>query len=179
MEQKVITVQVRLDKPMLRSFALFDTLRLKKQWKRPALFSVIMLAFSAVCFLSVGRERSHSLGAVLLLAGVAMPVSYVLTLFNRISEQAKKLKLDIPRNVYTLAFCDESIDLINASRPEAGARLEWQKMGGAFRVKKAIYLYLTHENAFILPEGQATASQDELWEMIVKNLPEGRAYDKR
>ena len=176
--QKTISIQVKMDKKILRSFALFDTFRLKKHWKRPAFFALIMLAFSAVCFFWPGEKQSALLGGVLLAVGLLVPFSYVFMFLSQLSEKAKKLRLDPPRKVYSLSFSNECIHVANDMKVQEDVRLEWQKMGAAFRVKNAIYLYMTRDKAFILPDGQADAPAEELWAMIMKNMPEGRASVK-
>lgn len=174
---QTITIHVKMDKKILRSFALFDTFRLKKHWKRPALFALIMLVFALVC-LWPGKQQSALLGCVLLIVGLLVPFSYVFMFLSQLKEKAQKLRLDPPRKVYSLAFSSECIRVVNDMKVQEEVRLEWQKMGAAFRVKNAIYLYMTRDKAFILPDGQADASAEELWAMIVKNMPEGRASVK-
>jgi hypothetical protein len=89
--------------------------------------------------------------------------------------QAKKLRLDPPRRVYTLTFSPAGVHIVNDMKADEEADLEWKKIPAAFRRKKAIYLYAAPTRAFILPDGQGDASQDELWAMLVKHLRKGCA----
>ena len=175
LENQTITVQVKMDYKTLRSFALFDTFRLKRRGAKPALFGIIFLVFAAICFGAVDKEQNWLLGSVMLLIGLGMPAVYVGMFLSQVKGQAKKLKLDPPRRVYTVCLSDECVRITNNLKEEEPVTLEWEKIPGAFRRKKAIYLYATPARAFILPDGQADATPDEVWAMLEKNLKPGRA----
>jgi len=178
MNAKTITVHVKMDAKTLRAFSLFDTFRLKKQWKRPVLFGAILVAFAIACFLT-GKAQSAMIGSLLLIVGLGLPFVYVSMFLSQVKEQAKKMRLNPPRRVYSLSFTPEKITVTNDIKKEETVTLEWEKLSGAFRVKKAVYLYATRTRAFILPNGQADAPDDELWALIVSGLPQGRAFDWR
>jgi len=175
---QTITIHVKMDRKILRSFALFDAFALKKRWKKPALFSAILTAFSIVCFLLTGKGQNVLLGTVLLIVGLGLPLVYVLMFLIQVGDTAKKMKLQKPRPVYTLALSDEKIVVTNDLKEEAPVTIEWAKLPVAFRRKDAIYLYITRAKAFVLPNGQADASPDELWAMFERNMQKGRARTK-
>lgn len=178
MSARTITIHVKMDRKSLRSFALFDTFLLKKQWKKPAGFAGILLVFAAVCFLS-GKPQSGLIGSVLLVLGIGLPVVYVAMFLSQVKERAKKMRLDPPRKVYTLTLAPDGVTIRNDMKAEADVRLEWDKIPAAFRMRRAVYLYASAAKAFILPDGQADASPAEVWDFIVKHLPEGRANVKK
>lgn len=178
MSLKTITVHVKMDRKTLRSFAVFDTFLLKKQWKRPLGFAGILIAFALISFLS-GKTQSVMLGSVLLIVGLGLPFTYVTMFLSQVKEQAKKMRLDPPRKVYTLTLDDGGVTIRNDMKVEADVHLEWDKIPAAFRMRKAVYLYASPVKAFILPDGQADASPAEVWDFIVKHLPEGRANVKK
>lgn len=177
MKNKFITVHVRMDYKTLRDFSLFDTFVLKKHWFKPAVFGVVFVIFAIICFAATGREQNWLLGTVMLLIGLGMPAVYVGMFLGGVKNQAKKLKL--PRDVYTLTISDECIRIHNDLKKEEQVILEWNKVPAAFRCKKAIYLYAAPTRAFILPDGQADVSADELWTMMVRNLRPGCARKRR
>jgi hypothetical protein len=177
MRKSVITVSVHMDYKTLREFSLFDTFVLKKHWLRPAVFGAIFLIFAVVCFAAAGKEQNWLLGTVMLLIGLGMPAVYVGMFLSQVKSQAKKLRL--PRKVYTLTFTNEYVRIFNNMKQEDQVTLEWPKIPAAFRRKKAIYLYAAPTRAFILPDGQADASADELWAMMEKHLRKGRARNRR
>lgn len=177
MKKNMITVPVRMDYKTLRDFSLFDTFILKKHWFKPAIFGAAFVIFAIICFAATGKEQNWLLGTVMLLIGLGMPAVYVGMFLSGVKGQAKKLKL--PRKVYTLTCSNECIRIHNDLKEEEQVTLEWKKIPAAFRCKKAIYLYAAPTRAFILPDGQADASADELWAMMVKNLRKGCARSRR
>lgn len=179
MSSKTITVHVKMDYKTLRSFSMFDTFLLKKRGVRPLIFGAIFLFFAIICFAATDKEQNWLLGTVMLLIAVGMPSVYVGFFLSQVKGLAKKLKLNPPRAVYTLAFNDQQVTIRNDLKQEDTVELPWDHIAAAFRVKKAIYLYATPMKAFILPDGQADATPDELWAMMVKKLPEGRARVKK
>lgn len=179
MKKNVITVPVRMDYKTLRNFSLFDTFLLKKRIVRPAIFGGIFLVFAIICFAATGREQNWLLGSVMLLIAIGMPAVYVGMFLSQVKAQAKKLRLDPPRKVYTLTFSPGGVHIVNDMKADEEADLEWKKIPAAFRTKKAIYLYAAPTRAFILPDGQGDATQDELWAMMEKHLRKGCARNRR
>lgn len=175
MSAKNITVHVKMDRRTLRSFALFDTFILRKRWMRPAIFGGIFLIFALICFLATDKEQNTLLGVVMLLIALGMPSVYVGMFLSGVKKQAKKLRLDPPRAVYTLILSEQSVTIHNDLKAETDVTLPWDKLPAAFRVRRAIYLYAAPTRAFILPDGQADAPQDEVWQRIVDHVPTGRA----
>jgi len=76
MARRSITVHVKMDRRTLRSFAVYDTFILKKQWRRPAIFSLILLAFAGACLFFIDREQHVLIGSVLLAVAAVVPFSY-------------------------------------------------------------------------------------------------------
>lgn len=177
MPSKTITVHVKMDYPILRSFSLFDTFLLRKRWIRPALFGSLFVIFAIICFAATTKEQNVLMGSVLLAIGVGMPAVYVGMYLSGVKSQAKKLCL--PRKAYTVALSRERVTITNDMKKEEDVVLEWTKLPAAFRVRKAVYLYATPTRAFILPDGQADATPDEVWDMIVENMPKGRTTNKK
>lgn len=178
MSTRTITIHVKMDRKTLRSFGLFDTFLLKKQWKKPLGFAAILLVFAVISFLS-GKEQSSLLGGTLLVVGLGLPFTYVVMFLSQVKERAKKMRLDPPRKVYTLTLEEKGVTIRNDMRVEADVQLEWDRIPAAFRMRKAVYLYASPAKAFILPDGQADASPAEVWDFIVRHLPEGRANVKK
>lgn len=179
MAKDMITVPVRMDYKTLRSFSLYDTFILRKRWIKPTIFGVVFLIFAIICFAAAGKEQNWLLGTVMLVIALGMPAVYVFMFLSQVKAQAKKLRLDPPRKVYTLCFSTEKVHITNDMKANEETDLEWGKIPAAFRRKGAIYLYAAPTRAFILPDGQGDASQDELWALLEKNLRKGRAHDKR
>lgn len=172
MAKKSITVPVRMDQKTLRSFAMFDTFVLKKQWRRPATFGGIFLLFALICFFLTGKDQNVFMGVFLSIIGVGMPLVYVLMYLSSVSQQAQKLKL--PRKVYTLVIMEDFIRITNDMKVEQPVNLNWNQIHALYRRKNAIYLYVTPQKAFILPNGQADAPVEELWQMLTTRASEAK-----
>ena len=172
MARQSITVHVKMDRKTLRSFAVFDTFILKKQWRRPAVFSLILLIFAFVCVFAIDKDQHVLIGSVLLVIAAALPFSYIFMFLSGVKEQAKRLKL--PRRVYSLTLSSSGISISNDIKKEETVWLEWNKIHALHRRKGAIYLYASPARAFILPDGQADASPDELWQMMTQRVQDTR-----
>jgi len=109
---------------------------------------------------------------LLLAIAVALPFSYVFIFLSGVKEQAKKLKL--PRRVYTLTFSPGGVSISNDIKKDEVVWLEWNKVHALHRRRGAIYLYAAPTRAFILPDGQADVSQDELWLMLTDRVRAAR-----
>ena len=172
MARQSITVHVKMDRKTLRSFAVFDTFILKKQWRRPAVFSLILLIFAFVCLFAIDKDQHVLIGSVLLVIAAVLPFSYIFMFLSGVKEQAKRLKL--PRRVYSLTLSSSGISISNDIKKEETVWLEWNKIHALHRRKGAIYLYASPARAFILPDGQADASPDELWQMMTQRVQDAR-----
>ena len=172
MARQSITVHVKMDRKTLRSFSVFDTFILKKQWRRPAVFSLILLIFAFVCLFAIDKDQHVLIGSVLLVIAAALPFSYIFMFLSGVKEQAKRLKL--PRRVYSLTLSSSGISISNDIKKEETVWLEWNKIHALHRRKGAIYLYASPARAFILPDGQADASPDELWQMMTQRVQDTR-----
>jgi hypothetical protein len=178
MKNALITVPVMLDEKLLRRFSVFDLLTVKRMWRSPLLFALIMSGFAAVCFAMVGRAEGASLlGAVLLAVGLGLPLLYVFRFFSLIAAQVKRFGLERPRAVYTLSFSREENGVFAQNPGGESARYEWALLYGAFRVSGCVYLYVTKNRAFILPENQANGG--DLWGLVSEMLPTEKVWDKR
>ena len=173
MSKHSITVHVKMDRKTLRSFAVFDTFILKKQWRRPAVFALILLVFAFVCLFGIQKDQHVLIGSVLLFIAVALPFSYIFMFLSGINEQAKRLRL--PRRVYSLTLSGSGISIANDLKKEENVWVEWNKVHALHRRKNAIYLYVSPTRAFILPNGQADATPDELWQLITERAKAARA----
>ena len=178
MKTNTVTVRCRIDQKCFRKFALFDTFRLKKRGKLPALFLLIMLAFSGVCFFS-GKPQSWLPGVLLLLIGLGMPAVYVGTFLSGVNRQSKQLGLKTPRAMYTVVLKPEGVNIRNDYKAEENVNLSWDQVWGAVRYRDDVYLYATPSRAFILPKGQAEPDDGALWALLTQCLPQNKLTEKR
>ncbi|MBR1407752.1 MAG: hypothetical protein IJ573_02490 [Clostridia bacterium] len=167
-----LVLSVRLGAAEFRRFAVFNTFRRRRAWVRPLLFALIFTGFSLISLLS-GKEQGGLLGGVLLAVGLGLPLVYIGSFFSQVSAQIKRAKLKPPRLVYTVRLRRLGV---HVQQPQGkDAEFPWDKLYAACRVRSAIYLYPAPEQAFLLPEG-CGAPQDEIWEMLVRFMPEGKCH---
>ncbi|MER2054721.1 MAG: YcxB family protein [Clostridia bacterium] len=167
--ERNITIPVRLDEKTFKRFARFDMFTLRKRWVRPVIFSAILIAFAFVALLTK-KAQSGMIAAVLLAVGIGLPVVYFGSFFSQVNMQALQQKLKPPRNVYTVTLREEGIRVENNQRQEDVLEMEWAAVQKAFRRKGCIYLYVTPTKAFLLPEGQADAPDEEVWDYLTAHM---------
>lgn len=167
----ITTVQYRvhMDQKTFRSFAVYDTFRLKKHARLPILFFFIMTAFSVIALCS-GKPQSELIAGVLWVIGLGMPSLYVGTFLGQIRKQGQAFKLETPRLVYTVTLREDGISVHNELREEAELRLEWDHLYRVIRRKDCFYLYAVPSKAFILPDRDASCGAAEARRFIQKHL---------
>ena len=136
---------------MFRDFTVFDILKRRKQWKSPVIFSSILTVSALICFLMHETDGAVLLGTVLLTVALGMPAVYFITFFSSLKKQVKLQNLDPPRTVYTAELTDDP-DGIRISNGKESASYRWDRAYHAYVTDECIYLYMTQDRAFIIPE---------------------------
>ena len=167
--EKDIVIAVRLDEKTFKRFARFDMLTRRKQWVRPALFSLILIAFAVVALLT-RKEQSGMIAAVLLIAGLGLPMVYLGTFLSQVNMQAVRAKLKPARRVYTVTLREAGIRVENNQKKEDPLEMEWAAIHSAYRRKGCIYLFVTAAKAFLLPDGQANVPDSAVWDYLAAHL---------
>jgi len=178
MRTDTLTAHVRINSPLLRRFALFDTFRLKRRWVSPAVFSVILIVFSFVCMIS-GKEQAHLIGTLLQFIGLGLPLCYVLHFLLQVHDQCKRLGLKKLRPAYTLNFCPQELRIINDMAAEPEVKLPYTSLYGVWRVSGAYYIYASPSRAFILPDGQYALSPVQMWNLLKEKLDSGKLHGRK
>lgn len=190
MENQPVILLSRITPETFRAFALFDAFQRQKRWRGPALFALIFSAFAAVCF-TLGRDLPQSglLGGVLLAVGLILPAVYLLNFFKEIKTKSAQLGLDKPKLVYTVRL-DETAVSFRPSHPgkapggaapaqQGEVSTPWPQVYGAWRTREAVYLYTAENTACLLPAGQASVPDEELWAFIAAHLDPQKLHDRR
>jgi len=164
-----IRISVRLDKKTFRRFACFDLMVRKRQWVMPFVFALILIGFSVIALLS-GKPQSGMISAVLLAVGCGLPIVYFGMYLSQVNMQAEKLKLGKGKAVYTVTLRGNDFFVVNNQKKEETVTVLWKDADRAYRGRGCIYLFATPQRAFLLPSGQADASDDEVWQTIVRGL---------
>ena len=167
--EKEIVIPVRLDGKAFKRFARFDMFRLRRKWVRPAVFSLILIAFAFAALLA-RKAQSGMIAAVLLVIGIGLPIVYVGSFLSQVNMQALRRGLKSPRAVYTVTLRENGIRVENNQKKEDPLEMEWSSVQKAFRKKGCIYLYVAAAKAFLLPDGQAAVADEEVWAFIRNRL---------
>ncbi len=176
--KEFIYVDAKIDADTFKKFAYFDAFRLKKHYRTPLLFTALMTIFAVACFLLADKPQARMLGGVLLAIGLILPLVYFGMFAASLRTQTKTMKRNGPQNAYTLTLTEEE-DGVSISKGEEHVKLKWRQVYGAYRVKGCIYLYAHPTKAFLLPSGQASVSDDRLFEFLRRMLGEKRSQDCR
>ena len=164
-----IVIPVSLDERTFKRFALFDMFSLRRKWVRPAVFSVILIAFAFAALL-IRKEQSGLIAAVLLTVGLGLPLVYFGSFLSQVNMQAARAKLKPARRVYTVILREAGIRVKNDQKKEEALEMDWASVQQAFRKKGCIYLYVTAAKAFLLPDGQADVPAAEVWQYLTGHL---------
>lgn len=167
-----MTIAVRLSESHYRQFLIFNVLKRQKLYTSPVIFASILTFSAIVCFLMHHIEGAVLLGSVLLVVGWGVPVVYLTTFFASLKKQVAMQKLNPPRLVYTLHF-EEDSEVFEISNDKERARYRWRDVFHAYYETDSIYLFITKDKAFLLPLALLD-STDEVWNLIVANLGNGR-----
>lgn len=169
-----ITITSRIDGKTFRDFAVFDILIRQKRWKSPTIFAGIMVFFAIICFTQVGKaEQAGLLGGVLAGIGLLLPAVYFGNFFYSIKTQIKKLKLDTPKHVYTVTLtdADDGITIVTPTGEGGTLRVRWDQLHMVYQAASCLYLFVSPRQAFLLPEGQASVSDEALQNFLKEKLP--------
>ncbi len=175
-----IQIPVRLDSAAFQEFALFDTMRLRQRWRNPVIFAVLMLTFSVTCFaLNNGGNGAPLVGCVLLAVGLGLPLVYFFQFFRSVKRQAKAMGLENTRHVYTVRLGDDGVQCSPADASAQVTLTPWADVYGAWRTAGSIYLYVSMQRAYLLPDGQANVPTEELWQALNARLGPQRCHSVR
>lgn len=190
MAEKNILIPVRLDAAAFQEFALFDTFLRRGTVRRIALFAGPLLAAACACFAFGGAGGWGALlGGALLAVGLILPAVYLLNFFKDVKTKSIQLGLDKPKLVYTVRLGETAVSFRPshpgkapggaASAEQGEANTPWPQVYGAWRTREAVYLYTAENTACLLPAGQASVPDEELWAFIAAHLDPQKLHDRR
>ena len=182
-ETVLLSVPVRMNTAAFREFSAFDVLTRQKRWRRPLLFALLMLAFAIICFTQVGqREGAALLGTVLTVIGIGLPIVYFASFFHSVTQQAKRLGLDTPKDVYRVELTDAGVQVLDAGQQDqqrAAHHYAWDSLYGAWRTDGAVYLYVEAGKAYLLPGNQIPGGMDAAWAIVQAHLHAEKLHTAR
>lgn len=174
-----ITVSVTMDAASFRRFRWFDLLQHNRIWKRPLVFTAILLVFAGVCLTQLNtRHEAGLLAGVLALVALGLPAVYFWNCAHGIKIFIQKLGLDqAAKPFYRLQLDETGLSIWMAGEQDKAApsrQCDWHHIHLAYRTKNAIYIYVQQSQAYLW-----NTSLDAAWELLKANLPADRLHDER
>lgn len=171
-----IVIPVKLDEKTFKKFARFDMLTLRKQWVRPVGFSLILILFAVVALLT-GKKQAGLIASVLLIVGIGLPLIYFGSFLSQVNMQAAKSRLGQGKRVYTVTLDGEGLAVQNDQKTEEKLLLPWEKTWKAYKNRGCVYLYVTPVKAFLLPDDQADAPDQAVWDFLLRHMGVEKCVD--
>ncbi len=160
-----------LTEKQMREFIGFDNTKKQKRWKQPVSLAVCLFMFATMCFAFQDTYSwAGTLGSVLCCGTVLIPIYYFNSYNTGVKAQVEKLKLNPPRQVYSIRLSDAAngIMFYYPDEKNYAGRYSWKNIDGVWKTKSAIYLYVTKHQALIIPD--TVNEYKEIWAFIQKNL---------
>lgn len=171
-----LKIEVHLAEKDFICFGCFDAFRVKRAWRGPVLFTAILGAAAALCFLLHSRRGAVLLGGALLTVAVGLPVAWLVNFWLSLRRQARAAGLSGGKHVYTLELHDDETGITVDNEKECAA-YSWEQMLHVYRSRTASYLYITPQRAFLIPHDCVEGGPDALWALVRRHVPAGRQTD--
>ena len=160
-----------LNEKQMKDFITFDNMKKQKRWKKTVSLAVCLFMLATMCFAFQDTYTwAGTLGGVVCCFCVLSPVYYFNSYSNGVKKQIEKMKLDPPREVYSIRLSDSSngIMFYYPKEKNYAGRYSWNNIDGVWKTKNAIYLYVTKQQALIIPN--TIHDYDDIWNFISDKL---------
>ncbi len=145
-----MTIDCLLDAKTFKDFTFFNIIKRLKYYKSPVIFACILTFCAAICFIMYKIDGAILLGTILLVVGLGMPIFYFTTFFISLKKQVKAQNLENPRLVYSITL-ENKEEGISISNDKEKASYKWEQVYHVYYAKNCIYLFMTKDRAFLLP----------------------------
>ena len=149
-----ITVSVTMDAASFRRFRWFDLLQHNRIWKRPLVFTAILLVFAGVCLTQLNtRHEAGLLAGVLALVALGLPAVYFWNCAHGIKIFIQKLGLDkADKPFYRLQLDETGLSIWMASA--TGTTSTWPTGQRMPSTSTSIRRRLTYGTTASTPDGK-------------------------
>ena len=171
-----IHIRVRLSARQFRAYCAFDTFRIRRRHLPALIITAILLTLGVADLLFV-KGSSGTVAGLLIGLGLAVPMVVFGLYIIQIETQVSRQGLSSSPEVYSLRMNPDGVTVSGLHRSAGSTTLTWYQLWAAYRVRGAIYLYASETRAFILPESQASVSDDQLWAFLCTHLGSGKCFD--
>ncbi|MCR5761017.1 MAG: hypothetical protein K6F82_03340 [Sphaerochaetaceae bacterium] len=166
---------VFMTREIFTEFAKFDTFRLKKMWKKPALLTLGFVVISGFAYFRLTSMGQSPLLAFTLLAfGLFLPLYNYLKYMKSVKNMAVQQE---GREAYTLLINKAGLTVTapeNVDSETKTATFRWNKLIGAYRLKHSICLFPDLNHAFLFPTAEESSSL--AWKIIEKNMEKEKVH---
>lgn len=168
-----LSIPVILNEKQFKNFIIFDSMTKNKRWKTSVSLAVMCFFLATLCYASLESfPKVEALGNILIVICVFIPTNYFRSFYNSVKQETEKMKLGTPRQVYTINLSTSSngIRYFYPNETTAAGQYSWKSVSVAWKTRDAIYLYVTPEQALIIPKTTQSPDYDSIWQFIKSNL---------
>ena len=171
-----INIRVCLNAKQFRSFCAFDTFRIRRRHLPVLIISAVLFTLGLADLL-FSKGSSGTVAGLLIGLAIAVPMVVFGLYVIQIEAQVSGQGLSSAQEMYALHFSEDGVQISGLHRSAGSARVPWNGLWAAYRAKSAVYLYASEQRAFILPDGQADVSDDQLWAYLCSHMGMDRCFE--
>lgn len=177
-----ISVPVTLTEKQFKDFIIFDSMKKQRRWKTTVSITVILFTLATLCYASLESFPSlEMVGNILVMFSVLIPTNYFRSFYSSLKKETEKMNLNPPRHVYTinLSTSANGIHCFYPRESTAAGQFSWKNTEGAWRTKTAIYLYVTPQQALLIPNTTQSPDYETIWQFIKNNLQASQIHEEK
>lgn len=176
MAKKELLIPARITPDVFREFAVFDAMVRQKRWKGPLVFALVFTAISVLCYTQAAKIRgAWLLGTVLLAVGLGLPAAYIANFFLSVKAQGRRLGGENAPIAYTVRLREEEV---MAEQGKERMTLSWQQLYAAVRLEHSVCIYVSPQQAYLLPGEAGERDGQEIWDWVRERMPEEKRTDR-
>ena len=169
-----------LNEKQMKDLISYDNLKKQKRLKKTVSLAACLFMLSTVCFaFQDSYSWAGTLGGIVCCICVLVPVHYFNSYSNGVKKQIAKMKLGPPREVYSIRLSDSTngIMFYYPKEKNYAGRYSWANIDGVWKTKNAIYLYVTKQQALIIPD--TIQDYEDVWEFIKSKLDKLQIHEEK
>ncbi len=177
-----LSIPVSLNEKQFKDFIMYDSMTKNKRYKTTLSITIMLFTLATLCFASQeSLPAAEMAGNILIIFTVLIPTNYVRTFQNSIKSQTEKMCLNPARHVYTINLSTSSsgIHYFYPKESTAAGQFSWKAVDGAYKTRHAIYLYVTPQQALIIPDTIQSPDYDTIWRFIKGNLDKKQIHEEK
>lgn len=177
-----LSIPVILSEKQFKDFIVYDSMTKNKRYKTTLSIAVLLFTLATLCFASQEQlPAAEIIGNILIVFTVLIPTNYARTFQNSVKSQTEKMALNPPRQVYTINLSTSAagIHYFYPNEKTAAGQFSWKSVDGAYRTRHAIYLYVTPQQALIIPNTIQAPDYETIWNFIKGNLTAKQIHESK